>query len=180
MPFDLDTRAADVLMVRISNIFSPAVADQGLLYAGQRVGVAAEEIVQENLYPPASGKALPIFYTRTRKDGTTFQSKFKSLAQQRKVMALAAKGLIPYNRTGKLGQSITSAASIAGAGVVLIRVGSNLSYAGYVIDENSQSHYHMGTWTPIQRDLAAGIPKLNQVAVSSLKSWAEKKIKGNG
>jgi hypothetical protein len=119
MPFSLDLSKAQPLLARISAVFSPAVTDQILIYAGDRVGAAAEEKVRDAMYPAASGKALPIMYTRTRKDGTSYQSKFKSLAQQRYVTALASKGLLPYKRTGKLGQSIAWATALQGSGLPL-------------------------------------------------------------
>src|SRR5258708_670145 len=104
MPFDLSLDAAQPYFDKLTETFSSAVADQVLLIAGQRVGVAAEALVSP--YPPASGNPLPLYYPRQRKDGTTYTSKFKSMAQQRKVMALVAAGQVPYRRTGQLGRSI--------------------------------------------------------------------------
>ena len=166
MPFDLDLSNAQPLLDRMRATFTPAVTDQILLYAGQRVGAKAEQLV--SAYPPASGKPLAIYYPRQRKDGTTYLSKFKSLKQQRLVMALIAQNKVPYRRTGTLGKSILSNATIAGAGLVIVRVGSNLGYAPYVIDRIMQSHYHMGTWPTIQDDIQRGIPALTAVAVNAV------------
>lgn len=180
MPFDLDLSKVQPMLTRISNVFSPAVTDQIMLYAGDRVGAAAEAAVKEDMYPPPSGKALPIFYTRTRKDGTTFQSKFKSDKQQRYVMMLVSKGLIPYKVTGKLGQSIAWVTALADSGVVLVRVGSNLPHSVYVLDADQQSYYFKGVWTPLQRSVEAAMPMLNKVAVDAIISQVNKRIKGNG
>lgn len=166
MPFDLDLSQATPLFANVRSVFTPAVADGFLLNAGVKVGAAAEALVSE--YPPASGNALPLYYTRQRKDGSTYQSKFKSMRQQRKVMSMAAKGLFPYRRTGTLGKSILSKATVAGGGIVVVAVGSNLGYAPYVIDKQMQSHYHMGTWTTIQDDIIKDLPALQQVAVKSI------------
>src|SRR5690349_18925194 len=106
MPFYLDLSEVNPLLRSVQSIFTPAITSQMLLYAGDRVGAAAEAAVKEDMYPPPSGNPLPLYYTRTRKDGTTFKSKFKSEKQQRYVMNLVSKGLVPYKVTGKLGQSI--------------------------------------------------------------------------
>jgi hypothetical protein len=119
-----------------------------MLKAGQAAGVAAESVVSP--YPTATGKPLAVWYTRQRKDGTTYKSKFKSAKQQGYVMALAARGLIPYKRTGTLGRSITSEARNASVIGVDIVIGSNRKYAPLVIGKPpQQSHYHQGNWTPL-------------------------------
>lgn len=182
MPFDLDLSQAQPLLNRVRDVFSPAVADDILLYAGKRVGMAAEQVVQDDLYPTASGKALPLFYTRTHESGPNkgkqYLSKFKSSKQQRLVMALVASGKIPYRRTGTLGKSILSRASAAGEGMVIVAIGSNLSYAPYVIDLLMQSHYHMGTWQPIQTDIQKALPQLTQVAITAVDTDINRRIKG--
>lgn len=178
MPFDLDLSQANPLLANVRSVFSPGVADAMLLNAGMKVGVAAEALVSP--YPPASGNPLPLYYTRQRKDGTTYQSKFKSLAQQRAVMGKVAKGLVPYRRTGQLGKSIVSKAMQAGGGLVIVSVGSNLTYAPYVIDLQMQSHYHMGTWTPIQTDIENGLDSLQAVAVKSIVNDVNRRVNGNG
>lgn len=177
MPFDLDLSPAAPLLAHVQRLFTPAVADDMLLYAGRRVGVKAEELVSP--YPPVSGKALPLFYTRYRaKTGQPYQSKFKSLKQQHKVMALVKQGKVPYKRTGTLGKSITSEARIDAPGIVMVRVGSNRAYAMYVIDAHFQSHYHLGNWTPIQEDIRRGLPELTQTAVNAVTKEVEKRLHG--
>ena len=178
MPFDLDLSQVQPLLDNVRSLFTPAVADEILLNAGTKVGIAAEALASP--YPPASGNPLPLFYTRQRKDGTTYLSKFKSVAQQKLVMALVAKGKVPYKRTGQLGRSILSKPRIAGDGVVIVAIGSNLAYAPYVIDKVMQSHYHMGTWTPIQDDIERGLPQLAAVAVKSIVNDVNRKVGSNG
>jgi len=135
-----------------------------LAFTGKAVGVAAESVVSE--YPIASGKPLEKYYTRTNAKGETYQSKFKSLKQQRKVMALVANGKVPYRRTGQLGRSITSDIRNLTSTSVDVVIGSNYPAAVYVIGtpDEGQSHYHQGTWTPLQDDLDNNAAKLNAVA----------------
>lgn len=123
-----------------------------LQYAGNRAGVRAESILADT--PEASGKPLEPYYDREDASGRAYKSKFKSFRQQRKVMALVKRGKVPYPRTGQLMASITSAAYIMDTGVV-IRVGTNRSEAPFVLDESRQSHYHAGTWIPLQVQLRA-------------------------
>lgn len=178
MTFDLDLSEVQPLFATLSSVFSPGTSDQILLVAGLRVGAKAEELISP--YPNASGKALPLYYTRERKDGTEYRSKFKSMAQQRKVMALAKQGKIPGKRTGDLGKSILAGdPTLLSPGLVVVPIGSKLAYAPYVIDRLMQSHYHLGTWTPIQDDIERGMPELRQVAVKSVLKEINRRI-GNG
>ena len=172
--FTLDISQADTLLKNVASLFTPQVADELFLNAGKATGVAAEGLVSP--YPPASGNPLPLWYTRTRPDGTSYQSKFKSLKQQRYVMRLVAMGKVPYRRSGKLGRSILSNARLQGQGLVIIAVGSNLAYAPYVIDKIMQSHYHMGTWTPIQDDIEKGLPTLTTTALNSIVKQVKERL----
>lgn len=184
MPFSLDLSEAKPLLARVSNIFSPGVSDQILLVAGRAVGAKAEELVSP--YPHASGKALPLFYTRTyahpKANGpTTYKSKFKSLAQQRKVMALVKQGKVPYKRTGTLGKSIlASDPELRGPGLVIVSIGSKLNYAPYVIDQLMQSHYHLGTWTPLQEDMRRAMPELKRATVNAVVKDINRRLNSNG
>lgn len=152
----------DAAMSRVLISLSPAGQTQVMGAAGRAAGVSAEGFVSP--YPLASGKPLAKWYTRTDKQGKTYQSKFKSLKQQRYVLALAARGAIPYRRTGTLGKSITSDVENATADGVTVRVGSNYKGAPYVIDRYRQSHYHTGTWATIQDDIEAHLPEISQAA----------------
>lgn len=135
-----------------------------MVLTGKAVGVAAESVVSE--YPIASGKPLEKVYTRTNAKGETYHSKFKSLKQQRKVMALVANGKVPYRRTGQLGRSITSNIANVTPTSVDVVIGSNYPAAVYVIGtpDEGQSRYHQGTWIPLQSDLDNNAAKLNAVA----------------
>lgn len=146
-------------LIKVGQLFGGAVLTPIMLKSGQVAGVAAESYVSP--YPQASGKPLALFYTRTRKDGSTYKSKFKSMKQQRFVMGLAKQGKIPYKRTGTLGRSITSEAQNASANGVDIVIGTNRKYAKYVIGAPPiQSHYHMGTWTPLADDVQRNVSKI--------------------
>lgn len=154
---------ADKALQAYIDALSPPALQDGLEAAGRAGGVAAESVVSP--YPVASGKPLTVFYTRVSAvDGKTYQSKFKSLKQQRYVFSLLARGLIPTRRTGTLGRSITSDISDLSPEGVTIRTGTNVNYAPFVIDKYRQSRYHMGTWTPLQDDIERGQPVITQAA----------------
>lgn len=166
MPFDFDLSAAAAALETVNHTFGESAVNDILLITGRKVGVMAEGLVSD--YPPASHKPLPLWYTRQRPDGTTYKSKFKSMRQQKLVMALVKQGKVPYRRTGTLGKSITSRSRLIDSGVVSIAIGSNLRYAPYVIDLDRQSHYHAGTWTPLQTNLERGLPTLISIAVDTI------------
>lgn len=174
MPFDLDLSQVNPLLANVRSVFTPAATTDILLNAGRKVGVAGEGLVSP--YPRASGNPLPLWYTRQRADGTTYKSKFKSMKQQRKVMMLAKQGKIPYRRSGQLGKSILSRATADGTGAVIVAIGSNLTYAPYVIDAILQSHYHMVNWQTIQADIAKGLSQLTNVTVKSIVNDINKRI----
>jgi hypothetical protein len=142
MANELHSNELDDLLGKIGAIFDNPI--EPLTQIGRRVGAKGETLFDE--YPPASGKPLTQWYDRQRKDGTVYKSKFKNARQQGKVMSLFAQGAIPYRRTGKLGASWTSDVTASGDGVV-VSLGTNLTYAPFVIGEKSvQSHYHQGVW----------------------------------
>ncbi|GIV50498.1 MAG: hypothetical protein KatS3mg038_1019 [Candidatus Kapaibacterium sp.] len=109
--------------------------------------------------------------------GATYQSKFKTRRQQGFVMAQIrrikgskkkgrkgkrkgsapnsnVKFTFPYRRTGTLGRSLTYSVDVlGGAKAVIVRVGSNVEYAKYVIRRDTQAPYHQGVWTPLEDDL---------------------------
>jgi hypothetical protein len=152
---------ADAVLQKQINALSPANLQSALAAAGRAVGVAAEGSISP--YPPPSGKPLPKYYTRVSKvTGQTYLSKFKSLKQQRFVLSLAARGLIPYRRTGLLGRSITSDIRDLSATGVSAVIGTNTTYAPYVIDRVKQSHYHKGNWTPLQDDIERNLPAITE------------------
>ena len=92
--------------------------DAALNYAGSLAGAKAEEIAGS--YPVPSRKPLALWYDRVDAQGRPYKSKFKTMKQQRFVMRLAAKGKIPYRRTGRLGASITSETHIVDTGVIVM------------------------------------------------------------
>jgi hypothetical protein len=146
---DLATQFLD----RVINGLSDSSMQGVMEFTGRAVGVAAEGYASE--YPEPSGKPLAKYYTRQRRDGSTYQSKFKTLKQQRFVMALVAKGGVPYRRTGLLGRSITSDIRELSPSSVTVAVGTNDPKAKYVIGtpDEGQNHYFNGVWTPLQTNL---------------------------
>lgn len=191
--FDLDTSAATRLLDVVSQIFDPVAVTDVMLFAAERVAVAAEELMpgasSQRPYPPQTHNELPLYYDRMSapvykyktvngervktneilKPAALYKSKFKSLAQQRKVMALYAEGAIPYRRTGTLGKSFThSAPIVSGPGIVSFSVGTNLEYAPYVVGAALQSHYHKDNWPIVETLLAEHVGELEAVAVAAL------------
>lgn len=152
---------ADALLKRVADVFGGAERDRILLRAGRVMGTAAEQVAV--VYPKQTHKPLALYYTRKRRDGSTYKSKFKSMAQQGLVMALATQGKIPYPRPGFLGRSVTSKADAEGR-VVVVSIGTNAAHAPYVLDEIMQSHYHRGNWTPMRTNLMDNIDFLSRAA----------------
>ena len=191
--FDLDLSAALPLLDTASQVHSPSGVTSSLLYAADRVGAAAEELMpgasSQQPYPPQTHNPLPLYYdrmtlpvykykmingkrTRTSeisKPPLPYKSKFKSLRQQRYVMALASKGKLPYRRTGTLGKSFThSLPTLLSTGIVQVTVGTNLSYAPFVVGQSTQSHYHQGNWPTVETALASHATELEAVAVQAI------------
>ena len=141
--------------------------------AGQKAAARMEQAVSP--YPTASGKPLPLIYTRTstakkhyrpskgapfREPGETFQSKFKSAAQQGAVFVKVSDGLVPYRRTGTLGKSITSVVEKQ-TGRILMKIGTSVPYASLIIgSKDIQALYHQGTWTPLEDDIRRDLPEI--------------------
>lgn len=199
---------ADALLFQLSKTFDDATLKAVLQKAGVAIGVAALSAVSD--YPTPSRKPLPVIYARTvvaarpyrapdgtlRTPGSTYLSKFKSMAQQRFVMALVRGALasgkgkrrrskggaqpatssarerrtFPYKRTGTLGKSITyDVRALGRAKLVIVRIGSNVAYAKYVIGKETQAPYHRGVWTPLQDDIARARAAIGKAGVDALR-----------
>lgn len=186
-----DTSDIDRAVADIQDILSDANMTTLFRKVGQAVGVQAEALVSE--YPPASGKPLEMFYDRTstaakpyrpekgaplRTPGSTFRSKFKSARQQGKVFREIKQGKVSYRRTGTLGKSITSQVTEFDARGATVSVGSNIPYAPFVIDQEQQSHYHQGNWTPIQQDITNNIDTLQRAADSVAEKTLDELARG--
>lgn len=167
----IDSTKAHSLLQKVQELFSPEQYDKIRLIAGERVGEMAIELLGQ--YPVASGKSLPVYYTRTNKDGQTYLSKFKSRKQQGFVFGvLVKKEKIPYERKGAagLGGSITQKTTVTAESVKVV-VGSNKEYASYVVGgEGEQSHYHTGTWKQWPDVIDANTGIMVQVFVDTLES----------
>ena len=165
----------DALLKRVADVLGGAERDRILLRAGKVMGAAAEQVAV--VYPKQTHNPLPLYYTRKRRDGTTYKSKFKSAAQQGLVMALAAQGKLPYPRTGFLGRSVTSKANAEGS-VVIVSIGTNAAHAPYVLDEVRQSHYHRGNWTPMRTNLIDNIDFLRRAASAEVNAAVREALAG--
>lgn len=200
---------ADALLIRVSTVLDDVTLANALKQAGDAIGVAALAAVSD--YPTPSRKPLPLIYTRTvmaarpyraadgswRVPGATYRSKFKTMKQQRFVMAMIAaatgeratgrrktkrktissdvtrsglKRTFPYKRTGMLGRSLTYQVSALGrAKLVIVRIGSNIKYAKYVIGD-TQAPYHKGVWTPLRHDIENARNAIERAGVETLRA----------
>lgn len=152
---------------KASKIFSAETRKKLLAAAGKRMGVAAESVIPD--YPPPSGKARPKIYTRTRADGSSYLSAFKSQAQQGKVFSMINAGSIPYTRTGLLGRSITSAISDLTGESVTVTIGTAVKYAPLVIgDGTQQDAYHKDWWWQLNKVMEDNQAKIEAEGAKSL------------
>lgn len=112
-----------------------------LTQAGKATGVKGEAFFAE--YPERQYKPLPVFYVRKRAKGGSYRSKFKTAKQQGYFFGvLIKKGLVPYKRSGNLGQTYSSSVEVT-AQSVRITWGSSASYSEFVIGKK-QNHF-LGT-----------------------------------
>jgi hypothetical protein len=157
-------------------MFKPETLQKALTQAGRKMGAAAEAQVSE--YPPQSHAPLPVQYSRTSVQGIPLQSKFKSQKQQGKVFVMIAAGEIPYRRTGRLGQSITSEVVEASPNDVTVSIGTNAEYAPLVIGDptTQQIPYHRGNWTPLQVDMERGEDAIVQAGYDAMFSALEDEL----
>lgn len=120
----------------------------------ERTGLKAEEIA--SVYPPAKKRKKPKLYMRFRPNGAVYYSAFKNAKQAYFVMRLIKEGKVPYRRTGRLGASVTSKVEQRG-NVWIITVGTNVSYAPYVLDvpfpRGKQAAIHAYYWTPLAESI---------------------------
>ncbi|MDD5001487.1 MAG: hypothetical protein PHO55_10960 [Thiomonas arsenitoxydans] len=161
----------------LRDILSSASTEAILRDVGRVVGEEVISLIGE--YPPASGNELPLYYTRVDAKGRSYKSKFKSLRQQRRVFALIREGKVPYRRTGTLGKSLTWDIESSSAERVVVVVGTNIPYGPLVYDEERQSHYHRGTWTPIQVTIRDNLPALAEVAGAELARHIREQMMGH-
>lgn len=179
------------LIARVAALGNVEAQTDFLTFIGGRIGTLAESYARA--YPPEpNGRPLELFYTLTstakkpyttksgqqRTPGGAYQSKFKSLKQNRKVVILMKNG--PRTRTGQLGNSITHHVTVAGGGIV-VAVGTNLSYAEWVIGaEGVQNRYHDLTgWQRLGETIAAHTEDFASEVVVSGKPWLVDYLKGD-
>lgn len=165
-------------VMRLARIFSYATRKKLLEAAGKRMGAKAESFVPD--YPKASGKPLPKIYTRDTVAGkkvSPFKTKFKTAGQAYFVLKLGEKGGIPYQRSGLLGRSITSAISDLTGSSVTVRTGTALRYAPLVIgDDKTQSNYHKKTWWQLHSVMEANRPAIEAEGQKTLLQGVEKEL----
>lgn len=147
--------------LKAAKIFTEETRKKILAKAGKRMGVAAESFIPD--YPAQAHKPRLKIYTRTRADGSTYLSAFKSQKQQGKVFSMINAGEIPYTRTGLLGRSITSAISDLTGSSVTVTIGTAVKYAPLVIgDDNQQDPYFADYWWQLDK-----VMRENQQAIEA-------------
>jgi len=102
-----------------------------------------------------------------------YQSKFKSRKQQGYFFWALASGkiAIPYRRTGKLQQEITTASTVSG-NEVIGRIGTNIAYGPYVIgDDTQQAPIHQGRWWQLATEVEKNLPDAARVLEET--AWRE-------
>lgn len=163
-------------LAKLARVFSVETRQKILAQAGRRMGAKAESLVPE--YPVASGKPRPKIYTRTRADGSTYLSAFKSQKQQGKVFSLIKEGKVPYVRTGLLGRSITSAISDLTGSSVTVRIGTAIKSAPLVIgNDEEQAVYHRGTWWQLEKVMADNNDAIISEGEQALNQGIEQELK---
>jgi hypothetical protein len=164
-------------LTKLARVFSVDTRKKILAEAGKRMGVKAESYVPE--YPKASGKERPKIYTRDTVAGkkvTPFKTKFKSDKQAYYVL-FVLKG-IPYERTGLLGRSITSAISDLTGSSVTTRIGTAVRHAPLVIgNDEEQAAYHAGTWWQLNKEMTDNSDAIIAEGEDALKKGIERELK---
>lgn len=154
----VSTGEAEALIRKLAAKLTKANFDKVALRLGGIIGAAAESRARQ--YPKPKRKKLEKIYTLDVAFGRKvkpYKSIFKSAKQASFVMLSikAGKLVIPTQRTGSLGKSITHRVDIIGNRVV-ITIGSNRRYAKFVIGlPPEQSHFHQGVWTPLQTAISS-------------------------
>lgn len=169
----LDTTDANALIDAVISLIDGPAALDALDYAGKVAAVDGEDIIREELYPPTDGKKpeLPLYYTRQHPDGSTYQSKFKNMRQQRKVLALGSKKKIPYPRTGRTGATLTGTSEVSPDGVTLIW-GTNRPGAKYFLGRDTMNHYLASLgWKPLQDKVDAKRAQIIEGFAQALRSF---------
>lgn len=152
MSIDLtyDFSEAEKFITNAQNALSPQGLRQVGFQAGSVVGVEAEALLRQ--YPPSpNGRPLPRQYVRTRKDGSTFLSKFKSAKQQGYVFGVLVKqSAFPYRRTGELGRRVFHQVEVTPDGlIIIVKVGSSAPHAPFVIGELQNTYHTITGWQQV-------------------------------
>lgn len=121
----------------------------------QTAGAAAEQY--EIIYPPQR-EPMPEKPRFSKKTG-------KQLKPRKRTR---------YKRTGVLGGSLTSNAEREALGVWIAKVGTNVTYAPYVVgmpdDDPGQAWFHQNYWTPLLTELTAHLPEITEVVRERLET----------
>jgi hypothetical protein len=136
----IETAALTALLNRVTALDDNATFQKIGLKAATRAGLVAEQVVGE--YPPQRRATMKQVRGKT----------FLTDKQRRYFFWALAKGEIkvPYRRTGRTGQGITSA-PFARGDVVGFFIGTNSPGAVYVLGtpRQGQAMYHQDWWTPL-------------------------------
>lgn len=165
-PFRMGLNTPDIdSMLQTLRVASPSNYRNVVLLVAKRVGIKMESMIPP--YPQAKKRTLKKRYTRVNKKGESYQSAFKTSKEQGYVFWALKQHIIPYKRTGLLGQSLNSEVKVTDDSV-LISVGTNRSSAPQVIDENNQADIHKGTWWTLQETYRKGQGEISEFAQQQL------------
>lgn len=161
-------------LAKKAKVLEPASLTRIGIAAGKVTGLRLENTFRE--YPPEPSHELTKRYTRTGKDGKTYQSKFKSLKQQRYVLwLLKTKGR--YTRKGNLGRSLYSVSVALNQGTISIQL-RGIGYSQYVIG-NRQIEYHQTTgWPLVKVKVTTELDAYTEVYKDTYIALLERQLKG--
>ena len=143
-PFKMDVSSDKIdQMLKTLRASGSSNIDASMQLFGKRIGVKLEEMIPE--YPTRGKTPRRLLYTRTNKQGESYQSAFKNMEQQRFVFWAIGQHKIPYKRAGTLGQSLNSQV-VSDGDKLIISIGTNRVSAPFVIDDEQQADIHNDVW----------------------------------
>lgn len=166
-----NTEALERLLDQLADAIEGPTYDTILMKAARRVGAKIEELMGEYPAPQQSLAFRNRRYPRINKKGEPYQSKFKTIKQQRKVFALLKDGKIPYRRTGNLGRAATTKAERVSDGIKITAgtVQGLAPYAEYVIGlPEEQALVHQDVWPSLPTTVQILAPLLGHMFLESV------------
>lgn len=156
--------------------------------AGEQVGLTFDDFVKDKLPPQVRKLKVADFWTLKQRrwwwatmaakaDGKSnalpgWNAKWKKI-KGRKTLVISGS----YKRSGLLPRSLDFEIEQS-SGVMLVRYGTNVQYAKWVIDLDNQSKYHAGNWPTLQALAVQATPLLRETFADVMFAQIEKRLKG--